>query len=116
MLSCSNSTDSNDEPVSFKLTADNISGPSPLQVNFTAYLSGANIDTIKLFYPPTTLYHGTGKTVIRYAQRDTFVFAKHEYSTKYTYSVPPGVYHAYLVLNGLSGDIVSDTLDISVTQ
>lgn len=115
-FSCSDSTSSNeDKSIKLALSADKTTGSSPLEVNFIATLSGAKIDTIKLYYPPSSLYHGTGKTVIIWAQQDTFVYAKHEYTSRYTYSVPPDTYYAFYVLHGLNGNIVSDTLEIVIT-
>ena len=115
-FSCSDATSSNeDKSIKLALSADKTTGSSPLEVNFKATLSGAEIDTIKLHYPPSSLYHGTGKTVIVWAQQDTFVYAKPEYTSRYTYSVPPDTYYAFYVLHGLNRKIVSDTLEIIVT-
>jgi len=115
LFSCKTSTDSiNSNNIFLKLHADRTIGESPLEVNFTGNLSG-NIDTLKLFYPPVVLYHGTGKTVIRYAVNDTFVYAKKTYTSKYTYnSAVADTFKAFMLLQGLNRDIVSDTLEIII--
>ena len=110
---CTDSTSIKDEsPIRFKLSSDKSIGVSPLKVNFTGTLYG-QIDTLKLFYPPLVLYPGTDKTVIRFAENDTFVNAQRIYNSRYNYiSAVPDTFKAYMLLQGLNRDYISDTIEI----
>ena len=112
---CGDPTSYNEDgQIKFTLSVDRSIGPSPIEANFTGTLHG-KIDTLKLFYPPAVLYHGDTKTVIRYAQNDTFIYARETYNLRHEYtSSVPDTYSAYMLLQGLNKDYLSDTLKIII--
>ncbi len=119
IYACSDSISSKFEPLSIKLEADKTEGISPLEVNFTATLSGSNIDTIKCYYPPGVLCYAGGKPCIYFTFSDSVVYAKRKYNVKSTYrnsSDYPRTFLAYYSLMAKSGVVHSDTLEITVTK
>ncbi|MBI2429929.1 MAG: hypothetical protein HYV29_14265 [Ignavibacteriales bacterium] len=94
------------------LTADKMSGSSPMTVKFTGKFLG-KIDTIQMLVPDFFLFPGHGKTLIRYALPDTTQPAKQFYTEERTYT-GQGVVKLVMVLQSKYRDIYSDTLTITI--
>lgn len=95
------------------LTADRTEGTVPLTVNFTGTLSGG-FDTMVTKVPEVSLAGGSSTDADLYAPiPDTLTAARHAYSAREHY-FKQGSFKAVMRLHGRGGDILSDTLVITV--
>jgi hypothetical protein len=100
-------------PLRLALSADDTSGTVPLTVNFTGKLLGP-IDTLVVRVPPITLAGGYNPEEEIYVPvPDTTTPAKKTYSAREHY-FRQATYRAVMRVHALSGDIVSDTVVITV--
>ena len=111
--SCNESSTESIEDNSLKLilSADKLTGESPLTVNFTGTFSG-KIDTVQMKVPSYFMFPGTGKTVITYSLPDSIVPAEKKYNTYYVYGT--GTYKAVMMVQSKFRNYYSDTLSIVV--
>jgi hypothetical protein len=95
------------------LTADQTEGTVPLTVNFTGTLSGG-FDTLVTKVPEVSLAGGASTDADQYMPiPDTLTAARRVYSAREHY-FKQGSFKAVLRLHGRGGDILSDTLLITV--
>ena len=91
------------------LTANQISGPSPLEVQFKGEFLGV-IDTIQMCVPACIMFPGSGRTIVRYALPDTSQPAERFHYSSFSYQT--GTYKAVMLLQSKYKDYYSDTLQI----
>lgn len=102
----------NENSLKLVLSYENITGDSTYNAMFTGILYGP-IDSLRMNVPDVFLFGAGGKTIIRYALPDTFVYAKREYTHKS--NLNSGNYTIYMLLQCAdSSDIYSDTLHITI--
>jgi hypothetical protein len=105
--------DTGQQGVRLTLNADATSGTVPLTVNFTGSLKGP-IDTLSTLVPESSLEGGYNPEEALYTPvPDTTAKARGSYQGREHY-FRQGTYSAVMIVHGLHGDILSDTVTITV--